>query len=1020
MTLSDLSIRRPVFSWMLMLGLIIFGIICMFRLGVARLPNVDFPFVNIRLTWEGASPEVMESDVVDVVEEAMTSIQGIREITSSVRQGQANVTIELELDKNIDVVVQDVQTRLSQAQRQLPRDLDPPVVTKTNPEDQPILWIAVRGSVPLRFMMDYVQNYLEDRFATISGVGEVFLGGFLERNLRVWIDAKKLDLYQLTVLDVINAIQQGHSEVPAGRIETPTTEMNVRSMGEAINTEEFGNIVIPLRGGQPVYKPIYLKDVATIEDGLADLRRISRFNGEPAVGLGIRKQRGVNEVQVAARVLKRLEEIKKEIPPGIHVDLSVDRTKFTRAAVQELGFTMGLSALVTSLVCWIFLGSISATLNVLIAIPTSILGAFIVMYFLGFTLNTFTMMGLSLAIGIVVDDAIMVLENIVRHREMGLPRLEAARVGANQIAFAAMATTLSVIAIFLPVTMMSGVIGKFFYEFGITLSIAVAISLLEALTLTPMRCSQFLSMGQRQTSFGQFVERTFKRLSISYHDRLAWVLNHRVLILLASFAIFVGSLFLWKTLAKEFIPPQDQSMFLVRLQTPPGSSIEFTDEKFKQAEKFILSRPEVNGYFCFIGGFGGGEVNSGQIFITLKESGKRPVQPPYQKPPTQKDVMNYFRKELSKIPQIKAAIQDLSQSGLSAQRGFPVEMTILGPDWDQLIEYSQEIVRRMQQTDLLADVDTNYESGVSEVRVIPDRAKASERGVSIDAIGQTINALIAGERVARYTQGGRRYDVRIRLVPEERTAAENINDLWVWNNHGELVQLRDVMTLTQKQTVQSITRSNRERAIQVRANVASGKSQADALETTRRIVQEVLPAGYRLESGGNTKTFQESFSGLWFVLWLGILVAYMVLASQFNSFKDPLTILLALPFSITGALLALKIANQSINIYSFIGIVLLMGIVKKNSILLVEFTNQIKEQGKSVKESLLVACPIRLRPILMTSLATVAAAIPPALAWGPGSEVLIPMAAAVIGGVIVSTFFTLFIIPCVYSLISLR
>ena len=1002
---------------MLMTAFLVFGFISFQRLGISKLPDVDFPTLSIRLNWEGASPEVMETDVVDVVEEAVTSIQGIRDISSSIRQGQATVTLELDLGRDVDVAVQEVQTKLSQAQRQLPRELDPPLVSKTNPEDQPILWITVTGDLPLRDLMDYVQNQLEDRFATVSGVGEVFLGGLLERNLRVWIDREKLSAYQLTVQDVIAAIEKGHRELPAGRLETADREFNVRLMGEAMNTEEFGNIIIDRRGGQPVYRPIYLKDVAAIEDGLADLRRISRRNGEQAVGLGIRKQRGVNTVEVGRRVLGRLKEVKKEVPAGLNVDLTVNNIQFIEDSIHELTLTLILSAVVTSAVCWIFLGSMSATLNVLLAIPTSVLGTFIFVYFFGFTLNTFTMLGLSLAIGIVVDDAIMVLENIVRYRERGMDKVEAARTGARQITFAALATSMAIIAIFLPVAFMTGIIGKYFYEFGITISIAVAISLLEALTLTPMRCSQFLEIGGRQTAFGRGIEHGFRRLTENYRGSLEGLLSRRGIVMAAAAVFFAVSLGLLSFIRKEFVPPQDQSMFFCRLQAPVGSSIHFTDEKFKKAEEFMRSRPEVLRYFAAIGGFGGGEVNSGQIFVILKEPKDRPIAAPFKKRPGQKDLMALFRKELNKIPDVKAVIQDPSLSGFSAQRGFPIEMTVVGPEWDKLAEYAGRMERRMKENDrLMTDVDTNYEEGVPEVRVYPDRHKARERGVAIDTVAETINTLIAGERVAKYTQGGRRYDVRVRLVSAQRTKTEDIESLGVWNNRGEMVQLKDVVSIKETPTALTITRRNRERAIRLYANIASGQSQADVLKKVNEIVKEVLPEGYRVVYGGNTQTFQESFTSLRFVLWLGVLVAYMVLASQFNSYKDPLIVLLALPFSISGALLALWVSGQSLNLYSFIGIVLLMGIVKKNSILLVDFTNQLRAKGVPVREALLEACPNRLRAILMTSLSTIAAAIPPALALGPGAEVLRPMAITVIGGIMVSTFFTLLVIPCVYSL----
>jgi len=1016
MTLSDISIKNPVFAWMLMAALMLFGFVSFNRLGVSQLPDVDFPVVSIDLAWEGAAPEVMETDVVDIVEDSVMSIQGVRDVSSSIRQGAATVTLEFDLDRNIDVAVQDVQSKIDQAEKRLPKDMDPATVSKVNPEDHPIMFISVSSStMPLRDIMTYVQDHVKDRFANINGVGGIFLGGFVDRNLRVWVDAEKLDRYQLTVQDVINAVQSEHQEIPAGRIETEKNEYNVRVMGEAGNAEQFSNLVIPSRARMPIFKPIYIKDVASVEDGLADIRRVARYMGKQTVGLGIMKQRGSNEVAVSHKVLKRLEEIKKELPKEIEMQVAFNRTKFSEDSINELIFTLILSALLTSLVCWIFLGSWSATLNILLAIPTSILGTFIVIYFMGFTLNTFTVLGLSLAIGIVVDDAIMVLENIVRYREKGLEKVEAARKGARQITFAAIAATLALIAIFLPVAFMSGIIGRFFYQYGVTISVAVALSLLEALTLAPMRCSQFLEIGRRTTTFGKKVDKGFQRLSVMYHKGLEMALDNRRRVILWALAFFFLSLLFLVFLRKEFVPAQDMSMFMVRLQTPVGSSITLTDDRFKQAERFIMSRPELKGYFAAIGGFTGGEVNSGIMFISFKDPGARPVVPPNKHRLSQRELMDLFRKELNKIPDTQAMIQDLSLAGFSAQRGFPVEFSVRGPDWEKLSGYSEQILARMRKSNLMTDVDTDFLAKVPEVHVLPNRVKASERGVDVEAIGNTVDALIGGQKVGKFTTGGRRYDVRVRLIPSQRTTRDDIDKLWVWNNRGELVQLQNVVDITEKPTPLTITRRNRERAISIFAGVTPGKSQTDALDEVNRITKDILPAGYRAVFSGSTQTFKESFATLVLAFWLGIIVAYMVLASQFNSYLHPLSVLFALPFSVSGALIALWLGRQSLNIYSIIGLILLMGIVKKNSILLVDFTNQARQRKMDVRTALITACPTRLRPILMTSFATITAAIPPALAIGPGAETRVPMAITIIGGVIVSTFLTLFVVPCVYS-----
>jgi len=1016
--LSEISIRNPVFAWMLMVGLMFFGFISFQGMGVGQMPDVDFPVLTVDVTWEGAAPEVMETDVVDVIEDAVMGIQGLQDVSSSTRQGQATITLEFELERDIDVSLQEVQSKLSQAARRLPNEIDPPVITKANPEDQPIMWLSVTSTRPLRELMEFVDRELKDKFKTVAGVGEIFLGGFLERNLRVWLDSTKLEAYQLTVEDVIRAIQDEHVEIPAGRLETDQKESNVRAMGEARSVEEFEKIMIYQRAGQPIYKPLPLKEVATIEDGLADVRRISRVLGTPAVGLGIRKQRGANSVDVARRVKKRMAEIKKDIPQGYELGINFDSTRFIEDSVHELIFTLILSALLTSLVCWIFLGSWSSTLNILLAIPTSILGTFIVLRFMHFTLNTFTLLGLSLAIGIVVDDAIMVLENIVRHRQLGETQRGGALSGAREITFAAIAATIAIVAIFLPVAYMKGIIGKFFFQFGITISAAVLLSLLEALTLAPMRCSQFLEISSHGSRIGSWFENRMVRWTESYRKILVITLANKKKVLLGSLLFFFLSLGCIPLIRKEFVPAQDQSMFLVRIKTPIGSSMEFTNEKMKQVEQLAMKTPEFKRYYSAVGGFGGGEVNSGMLFVTLKQPKDRPVDPVLHRRLGQQEIMARSREDFNKIPDVKAILQDLSMRGFAAQRGFPIEFTIRGPNWEKLAGYAEAIQNEMKQNNLFEDVDTDYLSGMLEVHVVPDRDKAFDRGVSIHTIAQTINAMIGGERVAKFTKDDRRYDVRVRVMREQRLLPEDILKLTLWNNRGEMVRLADVTTLEQKPGLLAITRRGRERAIGLFANVGRGKSQADAIKKAAKISRKILPEGYRAVFSGTSQTFKESFQSLLFALWLGIIVSYMVLASQFNHLIHPVTVLLALPFSLSGAFLSLWMGHQSLNIFSMIGLILLMGIVKKNSILLVEFTNQMRERGMNIKEALTVACPIRLRPILMTSISTIAAAVPPALALGPGAETRIPMAIAVIGGVTVSTFLTLFVVPAAYLALS--
>ena len=998
---------------MLMAGLIVFGALSFFRMGVSLLPDADAPVISVYLTFDGAAPEIMETTVIDPVESAMMTLQGLHAITSNSRYGAANITLEFNLDRNIDLALQDVQTKLAQIQRALPKEVDPPVASKTNPEDSPILWMAVSSDkMAKRDLMTYVRDHVIDQFTTIDGVGNVFMGGYIPPMLRVWLDDKKMSQFSLTTEDIINTFQTEHLEPPAGKITTGTKEFSVRTLGEVLTPDDFANLIIPSRGGRPNYSTIRLKQVADIEDGLMDIRRISRSSGLPAVSIGIQKQRGSNAVAVGRAVKAKMLQIQKTMPEGTHIAVNLDSTKFIEEAVSELNFTLLLSALLTSLICWLFLGSLSSTFNVLLSIPTSIVGSFTVLYFAGFTLNTFTLLALSLSIGIVVDDAIMVLENIIRHHELGKSKLEAALTGSKEITFAAVAATISIIAIFLPVAFMKGVIGKYFFQFGVTITVAVLLSLLEALTLTPMRASQFIaSAGHAGMDHHSRRERTLAALNRFYKKTLAHALDYRWAVIGFSILFFAGSILSAKSLNQEMVPREDHGQFSIRLTTPVGSSLSFTDDKFKTAEAFLLKEPAIDKFLSSVGGFGGAGVNTGVILVNMKSKKERKM--------SEFELMDVVRAELKTIPDVKVSVQDMGTSGLSSSRGFPVEFTVEGPDWEPLASYSQQLISELEKTGMVTDVDSDYLVGMPEIQIHPDRNKAAGHGVNVSTIGETINTMIGGFTPARYSKQGHRNEIRVKLKEDSEDRFSKIKNLYVRNDRGELISLSDVVKIEEKPALQSISRKNRSRAISVFGNIKAGFSQDKVLAQVVQIGKRILPTDYQLIMGGSSQAFKESFDSLIYALILGLFVAYMVLASQFNSFLDPFTVLIALPFSISGAFLALQIAHQSINIYSMIGIILLMGIVKKNSILLVDFTNQVRDEGQSsIREALLHACPIRLRPILMTSLATIVGAVPAALAFGPGAESRIPMASAVIGGVIVSTLLTLYVVPCVYSLIT--
>ncbi|MBP9826232.1 MAG: efflux RND transporter permease subunit [Thermoanaerobaculia bacterium] len=1015
MKLTEACINKPVFAWMLMAGTVLFGIVAASRIGISQMPDVDFPTINVSVNWEGAAPEVVENDVLQPLEEALVQVEGVTGLTSTARQGGGSVTVELDLSRDVDLALQDVTAKVQQAARRLPRDIDPPVISKSNPEDQPIMWIGLTGPYSRQFIADYARYRVKERLQTVPGIGEITEGGSIERNVRIWVDSSALDSRNLTVGDVTRALVREHVELPAGRIEVPGREVNVRVLGEAMDLETLQNIVVA-EGGAPAIAgratsggtPVYLKDVALVEDGFEDIRRASRFNGQPAQGLGIRKQRGANAVAVARAIRAEMAEIGKTLPPGMSLETNFDSTLYIEESVNEIEFELFLAVLLTALVCWLFLGSLSSTLNVVLAIPMSLLGTVAVIYFLGFTLNTFTLLALGLSVGIVVDDAIMVLENIFRHAESGEDRVTAAREGTREIAFAALAATLAVCAIFIPVVFMEGIVGKFFLQFGVTLCVAVLLSYLEAVTLAPARCSQILDVSrERRSRVGRAVDEGFRRLARLYSRVLPWALRRPVRVIAGSFLLFALAIVVFRAMPKEMVPSQDQSRVMIRLTGAVGSDLAETDRLVRRGEEYLLSRPDVLRVFSVAGGFGGGGVNTGVYFVTLVPPGERAA--------TQAQWSSEVRKELNSYPGQRAVVQDLSQQGFTAQRGFPVEFSVRGSDWNQLIGTSQQLMSELKQSGLVVDLDSDYQLGMPELSVLPDRARAADLGVGMDDIATSLNALVGGVRVGKYSAGGRRYDVRLRLLAGQRSRPEDLAHLRVRASTGELVPLSALVSTQERPALQAITRRDRERAITVFANVAPGSSQDKALAKVEELAKS-SPLGVRVVLGGASVAFRDSMSSLLFALVLGIIVAYMILASQFNSFLHPVTVLTILPLSIAGAAFALWGTGRTLNIFSMIGLLLLMGIVKKNSIILVDYANQLREKGRSAAAAILRAGPVRLRPILMTSAATMMAAFPAALGLGAGSETRAPMAVAVIGGLIVSTALSLLVVPAFYLL----
>lgn len=865
--------------------------------------------------------------------------------------------------------------------------------------------------------MRFVRDHVRDRFLMVEGVSDIRLGGYVEPNLRVWVSDKDLRQYDLTVTDIINTISREHAEYPAGLFETPEREFNVRIFGEATSVEEFAALAITQRGGAPNFNPIALSRVARVEDGLDDMRRISRVNQNPSVGLGIQRIRGANSVAVAQAVKERMKEVEQILPEGAEIGINYDGTVFIEESIDELKFTLFLAALMTAFVVWFFLGSAAATINVVLSIPTVIIGTFIAFGFLGYTLNTFTMLGLTLAVGLIVDDNIMILENITRKFKEGKSKIQASIEGTKEIAFAALAASSAIVAIFLPIGLMPGIVGEYFFQFAVVISVAIAFSYFDAVTLTPMRTS--LLLGRDRKEGRRVIDKVMDKVEVAYKKTLKICLRFKWITILTSVVIFAFSYPLFKSLDQEFVPAQDQSRIQVIMQMSPGVSLELMDEKVKEVEQVLSEMEEIRRFFVAIGGWSGTESNRAFSFVTLHPPEERPINSELGRRLTQQEFIDYLRGVFrERTSGIFVMVRDPSLSGLATGGDSPIEYNLFGNDWNELIEMSEKAQEIMKNSGLVTDVDSNFFGRVPELGIIPNRQKAIERGVSVRDIGQTVQAMIAGIVAGKYAEGGRRYDIRVKVEGDQLREIEDISNIMIRNNRGELVALSEVTEIVEQEGLLGITRKEGSRAITLSANLAAGVSQREALDQVAEMIRVELPQDMSLMTTGSAEAFLDSFSALYFVLSMGILIAYMVLASQFNSFIHPFTILMALPFSLIGALVALNLGGQTLNIYSMIGIILLMGIVKKNSIILVDYTNQKREEGLDPYRALMKACPIRLRPIIMTSISTIAGALPAALALGPGAETRIPMALAVIGGVFVSTVLSLVVIPTIYYALS--
>jgi HAE1 family hydrophobic/amphiphilic exporter-1 len=1005
MRLPEIAIKRPVFMTMIGLALIVFGIVAFPRLALDLFPKVDFPVVNITTKLVGASPEIMEVDVTDTIEEAVNTINGVKSITSRSMEEYSIVTVEFYLERNLEQAAQDVRDKVAAVRNRLPRDTEPPVIEKISPEDQPIIWIAVWGDRSIRDLTHYADKVLKRDIEKIPGVGSVTMSGGRTRQVRIWIDRDKLQAASLTADDIKLALGREHREVPGGRIENARTEYVVKTKGEYQTPEAFNNLVIAYRHG----KLIKLRDVGHAEDGLEEERSITRFNGKTAVGLSVKRQSGENTVAVAERVKAAVAAIKP--PAGMKLDITFDQSKYIRRSIEDVQISLWLGAVLAVLIIFVFLRSVRSTLISAVALPTSVIATFAFIQWFGFTLNIMTMLGLSLSIGILIDDSIVVLENIYRRMEEGEPPVQAAREGASEIGLAVMATTMSIVAVFVPVAFMKGIVGKFFFEFGITVTVAVLISLFVSLTLTPMMTSRFLSYKKKHGKLYMFLEKGFDKMYDVYRPLLGMALRNRWKVILLAVASVVSGLVLFVVLGKEFMPAEDQGRYLVRLETPIDYSLTRSDSAMKAVDEQLRRRPEVASTFYVTGSDLTPDINKSRIYVNLKERKERSI--------VQIDSMKDVRGFLAGEKNVKSSVEQIAMVG-GGFRSVPIQLMIQGRDLDDVNRRTLAIRDEYAKLPGIVDTDTSIETGKPEVRVRIDRDQAANLGVSASSIGDVINTMIGGEIVGKFKdeKEGERYDITARLLPSARTRPDDIESLQVRSTTGELIRMKDVASIESGKGPTVIMHYNRQRAATLFAGTEKTKPMADAMKDLNAIVQKHASPDISTRYVGMADAMLDAFKNIAFALIIAVIMVYMILASQFESFVHPFTIMFSLPVSLIGAMGLLFITGERVSIFSLIGVIMLMGLVTKNAILLVDYTITLRHRGMSREEALLTAGPVRLRPIVMTTAAMVFGMLPTALKIGEGSESRAPMAIAVIGGLITSTLLTLVVIPVVYTLVD--
>jgi multidrug efflux pump len=1006
MGFTEFCIRRPVFATVLSLILVLAGLMSYQRLTIREFPNIDEPQVTVQTNYPGASAEIIESQVTQVLEGSLAGIEGIDTIESSSSAEQSRITIRFRSTVNIDAATSDVRDRVSRVRRQLPAEITEPTISKVEADAQPIMFLVMQSErMDSAELTDYVDRFVVNRFKNLDGVADVTINGERRYAMRVWIDAARLAGQGLTVQDVESAIRNQNADIPAGRIESVEREFTVLSRTALGTAEEFSRIVLKEAGGLQVR----LGDVARVELGTADVRRESRYNGTTAISVGIVKTAVANPLDVARAVNGLLPRLNAELPEGTSMSVGFDSTVFIDRSIENVFKTILEAIGLVLVIIFLFLHSFRAALIPIVTIPVSLIATFAIMYATGLTVNTLTLLAMVLAIGLVVDDAIVVLENIYRHIEEGMEPFAAAIKGSREIGFAVIAMTLTLAAVYAPIAFTPGRTGRLFLEFAVTLAGAVIISGFVALTLTPMMCSRLLKHQERRNIFVRVIEGALGGLERGYRASLSAALRLRWLVLALGLGVGAAGGWLFTEMKSELSPTEDRGTIIVNGNAPEGASFGYTQRYAGQVEELLANVPELRSYLMIVGP---GEVTRFLSFARLKDWSERDV--------SQQEVTQQLAPQLRKIAGVQAFATNPASLGT---RGFgkPFQFVIQSSaSYEEINELANQLVEKLKDNPGLTDIDTDMRLNKPEVEVEIDRNRVADLGLDISVIGRTLETLLGGRNVSTFQIGSEQYDVTVALPPEERTSPDTLNRIFVKGKDGQMVQLSNIVTAKVTVAPRDLRRFNQLRAITIQANLAPGYTLGEAIGAVNQAAAEVLPQGTITDLTGQAREFRDASSNLALIFLMALAFIYLVLAAQFESFRDPLMIMVSVPLSMTGALLALWLTGGTLNVYSQIGLVTLIGLITKHGILIVDFANKQQQEGVERMAAIIEASRLRLRPILMTTAAMILGAIPLALASGAGAESRQQIGWVIVGGMSLGTLLTLFVVPCVYAVMGWR